>query len=191
MNETQVLRALKETAEFLASQEIDFAIIGGIAVAVRGEPRATLDVDAVLKCDVERALALLQTLHSAPVAPFFDGVEEIVRTGLLLPLEHKDTGIRIDLSIGMSGFDQQVVANASSWSIDGQNIPVASAEYLVVMKQLAARPRDLDDIEGILTRQGARFDWPLTLRLAEELSEAVDDDVVTPLQRAKEKTEGR
>lgn len=187
MNELQVFNALETTTEFLVGQEINYALIGGLAVSVRGEPRATLDVDAVLDCDVDRALALLGALRSSPLKPYFDGVEEVVRTGLLLPLEHIETGIRIDLSIGMSGFDKQVVANASRTSLGGREIMVASSEYLVVMKQLAGRPRDLDDIEGILIRQGGNFDWGLTLRIAAELSAAVDDDLVRPLQMAKHK----
>ncbi len=187
MNESQVFVALRDTAALLSSQKLSYALIGGLAISVHGEPRATLDVDAVLNCDVQRALKLLEDITDSPFRPLFDGVKEVVRTGLLLPLEHKQTGIRIDLSIGMSSFDQQVIANASLFTLGGSEIFVASAEYLVVMKQLAGRPRDLDDIKGVLTRQGNKFDWEATLHIASELSQAVDDDLVTPLQAIRKK----
>ena len=98
-----------------------------------------------------------------------------------MPLEHKQTEIRIDISLGMSGFDKESIANSSPSMIEGRLVKVVSPEYLAVMKQLAARPRDLDDIRGILIRQGEDFDWNLTLRLAKDLSAAIDDDLVTPL----------
>jgi hypothetical protein len=181
VTENQIVSALHDLIDFLTFECIDYALIGGLAVAVRGEPRSTLDIDVVTDSDVERALKLVKSLAASPFKPYFDGVENVIRTGLLLPLEHKQTEIRIDISLGMSGFDKESIANSSPSMIEGRLVKVVSPEYLVVMKQLAARPRDLDDIRGILIRQGEDFDWNLTLRLAKDLSAAINDDLVTPL----------
>lgn len=185
MNTDLVLATLCDLANFLDVEEIDYALMGGLAVAVRGEPRSTLDVDVVLACDVDRALVLLKSLGASRFKPYFDGVEEVIRTGLLLPLEHRETAIRIDLSIGMSGFDRDAIAQSTQSTMGGRSIPVVAAEYLVVMKQLASRPRDLEDIKSILLRQGVKFDWNLALRLARELGQAVDDDLYTPLENLR------
>jgi hypothetical protein len=185
VTENQIVSALHDLVDFFSSEDLDYALIGGLAVAVRGEPRSTLDIDIVTDCDVERALQLLMSLAASPFEPYFDGVEQVIRTGLLLPLVHKKTEIRIDISLGMSGFDKEAISNSSLSMIEGRPIKVVSPEYLVVMKQLAARPRDLDDIRGVLIRQGHDFDWNLMLRLAKDLSAAIDDDLVTPLRALK------
>jgi hypothetical protein len=45
MNIDPLIATLHDVAEILKDQDIGFALIGGLAVAVRGEPRSTLDVD--------------------------------------------------------------------------------------------------------------------------------------------------
>lgn len=182
MDENPIYRVLDELSEFLAENKVRYALIGGLAVAVHGEPRATLDIDAVLDVDVEFAIGILETLPSSGFRPFSDRVEEIVRTGLLLPLEHKETRIRVDLSLGLSGFDREAIFTAQKLSIGGCDIQVVGAEYLVVMKIVASRPRDLEDVKGIISRKGSDFDWKLTNRLASELSAAVDDDLLGKLE---------
>ena len=52
MNVDPLNATLHDVAEFLKVQGVAFALIGGLAVAVRGEPRSTLDVDIIIDCDV-------------------------------------------------------------------------------------------------------------------------------------------
>ncbi len=58
---------------------------------------------------------------------------------------------------------------------------MVTAEYLAVLKLLEARARDLDDIHGILLRQGENFQGDFALSLAYELGQAVDDDLASRL----------
>lgn len=183
LNET-----LHDVAEFLNAQGVAFALIGGIAVAVRGEPRSTLDVDIIIDCDIERALQLVTQLNDSSFSPLFKGVEQVVKTGLLLPLVHRQFGIKVDIAIGMSEFEQDAIRQATMIAIGGINIPVVRSEYLVVMKQLAARPRDIDDIAKIFVRQGQNLDWNLTKRLASQLGEAVSDDLLGPLTELRNRS---
>jgi len=52
--EDAIQRTLSDAAAFLAANSVPFAVIGGIAVSVRGEPRFTADVDLVVGVEVER-----------------------------------------------------------------------------------------------------------------------------------------
>ncbi len=47
-------------------------------------------------------------------------------------------------------------------AIGASSFPVVRSEYLIVMKQLAASPRDIDDIAKIFIRQGDDLLGPLT-----------------------------
>jgi hypothetical protein len=51
----------------------------------------------------------------------------------------------------------------------GVSLRTASAEDLVTMKVFAGRARDLDDVRGILVRQGDRLDRTLVRRELAEL----------------------
>ena len=70
------------------------------------------------------------------------------------------TGIGIDISLGGFLFEQQMIERATRAELaPGLFARTVSAEDLVVMKAFAARPRDWDDITGIIVRQGAALDW--------------------------------
>jgi hypothetical protein len=97
---------LADAAHVLETRGIRFALIGGLAVSLRGQPRMTVDVDLMILADIDQALGLAQELSSTPFEPLFPGVEEVVARSYILPLRHRTTGIRVDVAIGMSGFEQ-------------------------------------------------------------------------------------
>lgn len=65
-----------------------------------------------------------------------------------------------------------MVERAVPFDFDGGGpVRTCSAEHLVVLKALAARPRDRSDIEEIAKRQGADFEWQATVRRLRPLAE--------------------
>ena len=131
----------------LEHDAIEHALVGGLAVAVWGAPRATKDIDLlVLPDDVERAVA-------AAARRGFD-----VRA---LPMTFRD-GMELSRVSRVEGGGVTTVdiihANAllaPAWSsrvrIDagGKGLWVVSRDALIAMKALAARPIDLADIEKL------------------------------------------
>lgn len=176
---------LADAARVFESRGIQFALIGGLAVSLRGQPRMTVDVDLLILADVDQALGLVRELASTPFEPLFAGVEEVVTRSFILPLRHRITGIRVDVAIGMSGFEQKAVGHASPVTIGDVRMPVVVIEDLLVMKALAGRPQDEQDIRGLIAAQGDAIDWPRCLELARQLGEAVDIDVAGRLEAAR------
>jgi len=169
----------------LDARNIQSALIGGLAVSLRGQPRMTADVDLVVLATVDDALRLVRELDTTCFLPLFPGVEEVVATAFILPLRHRQTGIRVDLAIGMSGFEQQAVRRATPVIVGGVRIQVVSIEDLLVMKALAGRPQDDQDIRGLVTAQRDAIDWSACLELAERLGEAIDLDIGSRLRAAR------
>jgi hypothetical protein len=176
---------LADVVELLRSQGVDYALIGGLAASLRGQPRVTADVDMVLAADVDRALRLAADLPNTQFAPLFSGVEEVVQRAFILPLRHRTTGVKADLALGLSGFEQQLITRAESLHVSGTNVAVATAEDLVIMKTLAGRPRDDQDVQGILAARGNQLDWEYCLSVAGELGEAVGQDLATRVRDLK------
>ncbi len=162
-------------------------MIGGLAASLRGEPRVTADVDLVIGASVDRVIRLIDQLDESPFQPLFTGVEDVVRQALILPLRHRTTGVKVDLSIGLSGFERQVIARAERIDVAGCATSIATAEDLLIMKLLAGRARDQQDVQGIAVVQGASLDWDYCLRTATDLGEAIGQNLASQVQKLKEK----
>jgi predicted nucleotidyltransferase len=161
----------------LEAQGVSYALVGGLAVSVRGQARVTADVDLVIAADIDRALTLLDSLATSDFKPLFADVAEVVRRSFILPLLHRRTNVKVDLAIGVSGFEQQAVARAERLSVAGVLVSVATAEDLVVMKALAGRPQDEQDLQGLAIARGQQMDWNYCLNTASELGTALDQDL--------------
>lgn len=127
---------------------VDYALIGALAVAVWGAPRATKDIDLLVRAeDLERARNAVRhrgfTLEALPLE-FKDGttvhrVSKIDPNGDLMTL---------DLMI----VDQNLEAAWASrlrLPFGTQQVAVVSREALMGMKGRAARPQDLMDIQNL------------------------------------------
>jgi hypothetical protein len=176
---------LADAVAFLESEGISYALIGGLAVSLRGQPRVTVDVDMVIAVDVNRALALLPLLLQSKFEPLFQGVEEVVQKSFILPLRHRTTGIKVDLAIGLSGFERHAVVRAEPIQIADRKVAVATAEDLLVMKLLAGRPQDEQDITGLVIAKGDKLDWIYCQRVADELGLALGLDLASRVRNLR------
>jgi len=174
---------LVDACDLLTQHHIRFALVGGIAASLRGRLRATEDLDFVLLTDVDGALELASSLDATPFQPLFPEFEKVVRTAYILALEHQSTGVSIDLAIGASGFEQKIVNRAQLVTIADTRVHVATAEDLILMKVLAGRPQDDQDIAGMIAVQGNSIDWAYCESVARQLEEVMELDLVVIVQR--------
>lgn len=149
---TSLEEALRRIAAFGKSQAIDWALVGGIAVSVRTEPRFTRDVDlAVTVADDARAEAVVRSLSDDGY-----GVEAIVEQEAAdrmatVRLRRVGPGEEpyVDLLFASSGIEDLIVEQAELLEVlPGVELLVASAEHLLATKVLAvndARPQDGTD----------------------------------------------
>jgi hypothetical protein len=180
-----IQRTLADLGRALRASRVPFALIGGIAVAVRGTPRFTADIDIVAALDVEDAIAFLARLSATPFEPLFPEAEEVVRTTYILPLRHRTTAIGIDMALGVTGFEQTLIARAEKVRFGRMFLPVARTEDLLLLKLMAGRPRDEEDARGIVARQAPRLDWDYLLAVGAELSRALAMNLVPQLRRLR------
>ena len=173
MMDRELSETLRRVKQLLESRGIRYAIIGGIAATVRSPVRVTEDVDVVMGCELEDAQSILEDLTSGGpdserFEPAFDGVEDLIRTAFLLPIVDRQSGIRADICVGLTAFERQAVERATAEVLGGITIPVITGEDLLVMKLLADRPKDQQDIGGIVETADETFDWDHCRRLTEE-----------------------
>lgn len=177
---------LVDAVRFLQEEGVSFALIGGQATSLRGQERVTADIDMVIAADVEGALSLAAKLPRSAFKPLFDDVEEVIERSFILPLRHRATNIKVDLAVGLSGFERQTVARAEPLEVAGCRIPVATAEDLIIMKALAGRPRDDQDLQGMVIAQGAKIDWAYCESTANELGQAIGLDLIARIRALRQ-----
>lgn len=143
-----LLAALRDLGRWFDDEQIPAAIIGGIGASLRGRPRLTRDIDAVVF--VPDDAAMLESARRFGFVERIDDVLAFARRSRMLLLRHAASGTDIDVSFGAIPFEQEVIQRAERLTIGGATVPIATAEDLVIMKSLARRPRDIADVESIL-----------------------------------------
>lgn len=94
-----------------------------------------------------------------------------MRETFVLPTVQESTGIRVDLIFSTTPYEAQAIEHAVQVRIGGATVPFASAEDLILHKLFAGRPRDVEDVRGVLRRKGANLDWSYVEKWAREFAE--------------------
>jgi predicted nucleotidyltransferase len=147
--------ALARVTHDLARHGRRFALVGGLAVSVRAEPRLTRDLDlAVAVTDDSDAEALVRTLVSegyrTTTVVEHDTQRRLATVRLVTP-ESDAAGLVVDALFASSGIETEIVAAADLIEVlPGTTVPVAQIGHLVALKLLARddrhRPQDADDL---------------------------------------------
>lgn len=153
---TRLERALVRIDADLRQVNVPFALIGGLAVSVRAEPRTTRDVDLALVVesdrDAENAVRLLLARGYRIEQQLEQTRTHRLATVRLITPE-ATRGIAIDLLFASSGIEEELVDSAELLEIlPDLWMRVARAAHLLALKILAGRPHDLVDARALLVR---------------------------------------
>lgn len=154
-----------------------WALVGGLAVSARTEPRFTRDVDLVVAvADDRHAEELVHRLGLRGYRVLATMEQESVQrlaTVRLAASGETGEGVVVDLLFASSGIEPEVSANAESLTIlDGVVAPVALLGHLLALKVLAEDPRRPQDRADILNLLDAAA--PADLALARKALEIIE-----------------
>lgn len=131
------IKALKSISKHADKKNIPWALVGGVAMSFYGSPRLTKDVDVIasqiLPLVAERPLGFGGERYTAKVGRKSVPVDWIVRNDNIDIFYHKALA---EASIGYEG------------------LPLATPEWLVILKYLAGRFRDQQDAVFQLKKKG-------------------------------------
>lgn len=131
------LAALRKVMGVIESNDIDWALVGGIAMHLYGSPRLTKDVDviasAILPLDAERSLNFGGERYQVKVGKIFVPLDWIVR---------KDTARK---------FYESALKEAYKLP---SGLPIVTPEWLVILKYIAGCFKDQQDAVYLLKQKG-------------------------------------
>jgi hypothetical protein len=184
-----LLAAARDTLAVLAREQHNACLIGGLVVPRWGEPRATTDVDVSVLAPYGDEGAVLDLLlrHFSPRSA---GARDFALASRVLLLETSNR-VKLDVALAAFPFELEAIEAASDWAaVPGVVLRTCSAEHLVIYKLVAARARDLADIEGIVRRQRRRLDTDTIRRWGREFAELKEDpDLLRPFEEALRKSQ--
>lgn len=149
--------------ETFQRQEVDYVVIGGIAVIAHGHTRNTRDVDfmaATDRANLKRVAAAFRGLHAR-----LSGVDDHLSDTDVYDPDTLASGANFTLETDAGGLDffsqvpgaaryEQLRQRALVVDLGGLTIRVAGLDDLIRMKRHAGRPQDLADIAALTALEG-------------------------------------
>lgn len=167
--------ALEALSRVLADLDTPSMIIGGVAVIASGVPRSTVDIDATILALGLEPDRILEVAETHGVGSRIDDVAGFARLHQVVLLEHKASGVPIDLTLASLPFEERAIRLSSEVSYAGVVIRIPKPDDLLVYKLVAARPRDLEDAEKLLLIYGSRLDLDRIRATIREFADALGD----------------
>lgn len=149
--------AFDELLRRLADADVEFVVVGGLAVNAWGVVRGTKDVDIVVAPETENLKRVAtvavacgghvqqgEALLASPIS-----IASALASGEQVAIE-TDLG-RLDVIQGLEGIPsyEELRSRATEAEILGITVAICSIEDLKAMKRAAGRTRDLADIEDL------------------------------------------
>jgi hypothetical protein len=144
--------AIESIGLLLKEHDVEGVIIGGLAASLLGRPRFTNDIDLVILDLDDRLPEFLQKLNKFGIEPRIDDAEGFARKSRVLLMRHTESGINIDISMGILPFERDAVNRRKAESAFGLELPLPSPEDLIIFKAISKRPQDAEDIKAVIGR---------------------------------------
>lgn len=177
-------RLLGRLATAFTKHHIPYMIIGGQAVLLYGEPRLTKDIDVTLGVGPEAYAAIAAVCAELGLKPLPEQPEAFVKETLVLPAMEEQSGIKVDFIFSFSPYERQAIDRARRVVLDGITLHFASLEDTLIHKFVAGRPRDLEDITGILLKR-RDYDEPYLIKWLREFDRGLDSECLARYEQMK------
>ncbi len=161
---------------------VDYMIIGGQAVLLYGEIRVTRDVDITLGAGPEALPRILDACRTAGLDCLVADPEAFVKQTLVLPSIDSSSGLRVDFVFSFTPYEREAIRRAVDVPVAGVPVRFARVEDVIIHKIFAGRPRDIEDVRGVL-RKKRDLDIPLIRRWLRELGSATDRDLLSVFEK--------
>ncbi len=145
-----LITPLEVLLNFLSDIGVKNIIIGGIAASLLGKARFTADIDSLIFLAEDNLESFLKKAAKYDLLPRIANAIEFARKNRVFLLKHKPTGINIDLSLAILPFEIESLKRARIFKVGKLKFHLPTAEDLIIMKAVAHRAIDMQDIRSIM-----------------------------------------
>lgn len=172
MISNNLLKLLRKILKLSKQADAEFMLMGGLAVSVWGNPRATYDLDGVIRLDLTAVPEFLKSASETGLAYDRNRPVKSIRGLSFITLTYSTRGKRVllvDLFLARGDFMKTALLRKRRVKVLGIEIPVISPEDLILQKLLSGRTRDIEDAYEILLCQKGKLDIGYLKKWAAEL----------------------
>lgn len=155
---TAPARLLAAVRDVLAGWGDRWRLFGAQAVILWGRPRLTADVDITVRLEPENPSGFCADMARASFRLRVPDPESFLERTRVLPFLHQATGLPLDVVLAGPGLEEQFLERAVRVEVEGVAVPVIAPEDLIVMKILAGRSKDLEDLQSVLAARAGTLD---------------------------------
>ena len=150
MTRREVPLDAREILRVLAEYQVDYVVIGGLAVQAHGHPRTTQDVDLVpepASANLDRLRAALVALRARPVGAATPAAAQLeLPAAGVLELDTDSGGVYVHRRPPGAPPYADLRSRALSLELGDLHMLVAGRDDLIAMKRVSGRPIDRGDI---------------------------------------------
>lgn len=186
MEITSQEKLLTKIAKILSDLKIKYFVTGGFAVSVWGRPRATFDIDIIIKLIESQARPLTKALREISKAGYADEnmIKEAIRHKGEFNFIDPNSGLKVDFWVAKEKtLTPPEFRNRELKKISGQKVYFISPEDLILSKlqwyQETQSSRHIEDVQSILKISAKKLDmkylenWAKKLKISEILNKLI------------------
>jgi len=174
-----------KTHNALNKTGVDYFLIGRVASSCWGIPIATANIDIVIVTTKDKLDKLLEKFKEEGFTFEHDKVKAKLSDKLPAKLSYEE-GYSIDLRIVSYTIDCEALKRAVKLKIFDKEWKISSPEELIIYKLASAKPKDWEDIKGILKNESIKLDWKRMEWLAETLAKEYKADFIDKFKELQE-----
>ena len=151
-----------ELLQALSDEQVQYVLVGGLAVQLHGFLRSTFDIDLVLAMNDQNLSRFISVAQGYGLIPAIPVPMDSLRNAGLIEQWHREKGMLAfslrEPQVGGSVVDvlvrsdvpfDRLMANAIEGELFGRKVWIASIDDLLVMKRIANRAKDRLDIAAL------------------------------------------
>lgn len=148
-----------ELIQCLSDEQIQYVLVGGLAVQLHGFLRATFDIDLVLAMNSGNLARFIAVAKRHGLVPAIPVPIDSLADPELIDQWHREKGMLafslrepqaggsvVDVLVRPDVPFERLMANAIMGELSGRRVPIASIPDLLAMKRAAGRPKDMLDV---------------------------------------------
>ena len=135
LDEESATEAIQSVTEIAEENGVDWALVGGLAMALYGSDRTTKDIDII----ADKLLPL-------------EKVGDLLQGGERYLIKTNKKDVAVDWIIRKDEF-KKLFAQALEEAVKIKGVPVLTPEWLVILKFIAGRFKDQEDAVFLLSRK--------------------------------------
>ena len=171
---------LADLGAAFAAVDVEWFLFGAQAAIVYGVARLTADVDVTARVPARLPNRALVEAAEGRGFRFRFADSATIEEQRVLPFVHDPTGLPVDVVLSGPGLEDEFFTRARRHDMDGVEIRVVDVSDLVLMKVLADRPKDIEDVVTLLRIQEANIDLARVRHTLQMLESALGQSDLIP-----------